>query len=223
MTDYWLVLADTQWKLGRLDETIKKKAIEIIEHDEDLIYYAYEQDLYEERKEVLATLLERLKSPQPEPKKIKRLELYICPWKINDSYALQLQGKDAVNAGIENRWLIIIKINEEYIKPGHIMPIVRFKLTESDRLPETLREIDEMPYITLYNLKGEVIYKSLMWIEKKRAMTKVLKRLIHLGNYDFGEPYEPPTTSKSLILLDLLEFEISWRFTWYYSSDSSKG
>jgi len=132
----------------------------------------------------------------------------------------KLQGKDAVNTGIENRWLIIIKIDEKHVKPGHIMPIVRFKLTESDRLPETLREIDELPYFTLYNLKGLIIYKSFMWIENKRAMSKVLKRLVYLGNYDFVEPYEPSTMSNSLLLLDLLELEISKRFTWYYSENS---
>ena len=93
MTDYWLVMADAQWKLGRLNESIKKKAIEIIENDEDLIHYAYEEGLYNERKEVLRILLERLKTPQPEPKKIKKLELYICPWKINDAHALQVTRK----------------------------------------------------------------------------------------------------------------------------------
>lgn len=220
MTDYWLVMADTQWKLGRLDESIKKKAIEIIENDEDLIHYVYEEDLYNERKEVLSDLLERLKTPQPEPKKIKKLEFYICPWKVNDAYALQMKGKDAVNAGIENRWLIIIKIDEKFVKPGHIMPIVRFKLTKSEILPETLSDINELPYFMLYNVKGLIIYKSFVWIERKRATSKVLNRLVYLGNYDFVEPHEPPTSSSVDTPLDLLEFEISKRFTWYYNADS---
>ncbi len=213
-------MADTQWKLGRLDEAIKKKAIEIIENDEDLVHYAYEQSLYDERKVVLEYLLKQLNSPQPIPKKMKKLELYICQWKINDAYALQLKGKDSVNAGIENRWLIIIKIDEKYIKPGHIMPIVRFKLTESDVLPKTLKEIDEMPYFILYNLKGLVIYKSLIWTEKTRAMSRVLNRLIYLGKYNFVEPYEPSTAYSVDTLLEILEFEISKRFTWYYSENS---
>jgi len=220
MTDYWLVMADTQWKIGRLDESVKKKAIDIIENDEDLIHYAYEVDLYNERKEVLRILLERLKTPQPEPKKIKKLEFYICPWKVNDAYALQMKGKDAIHAGIENRWLIIIKIDEKYVKPGHIMPIVRFKLTASDQLPETLSDINELPYFMLYNVKGLVIYKSYMWIEKKRAMSKVLKRLIYLGNFDFVEPYEPPSSSQSLVPIDLIEQEIPKRYSWYYNADS---
>jgi hypothetical protein len=220
MTDYWLVMADTQWVLGRLDDSVKNKAIDIIENDEDLIHYAYDQCLYDGRKEVLRNLLERLKSPQPEPKKIKKLELYICPWKVNDAYALQMKGKDAANAGIENRWLIIIKIDEKYIKPGHIMPIVRFKLTKSDRLPETLSDINELPYFMLYNVKGLIIYKSFIWIEKKKAMSKVLKRLIYLGNFDFVEPYEPPTSSQSLVPIDLIEQEIPKRYSWYYNVDS---
>lgn len=220
MTDYWLVMADTQWKLGRLDESIKKKAIEIIENDEDLIHYTYEEYLYNERKEVLRYLLERLKSPQPESKKIKKLEFYICPWRVNDAYALQMKGKDAINAGIENLWLIIIKIDEKYVKPGHIMPIVRFKLTKSEILPETLSDINELPYFMLYNVKGLIIYKSFIWIEKKKAMSKVLKRLVYLGNYDFVEPYEPPTSSQSLVPIDLIEQEIPKRYSWYYNADS---
>ncbi|MFA7076667.1 MAG: hypothetical protein WC152_08410 [Candidatus Izemoplasmatales bacterium] len=220
VTDYWLVMGDTQWNLGRLDALIKKRVIEIIDSNEDLVHYTNDQDLYEERKKVLENLLQKLKSPQPERKKIQKVELYVCPWKNNDVYAFQLKGKDASSAGIENRWLIIIKINEKYIKPGHVMPIVRFKLTKSDRLPATLREIDDFPYFMIYNFKGLIIYKSLMWIEKTRNMSRILKRLIYLGNYDFVEPYEPPTTSKSLLVLDLLEFEISKRFTWYYNTDS---
>jgi hypothetical protein len=220
MTDYWLVLADTQWKLGRLDESIKKKAIDIIQNDEDLIHYAYEGELYDEREKVLRDLLERLNSSQPEPKKIKKLEYYTCPWKVNDAYALQMRGKDAMNAGIENRWLIIIKIDEKFVKPGHIMPIVRFKLTKSEILPEILSDINELPYFMLYNVKGLNIYKSFMWIEKKKAMSKVLKRLVYLGNYDFAEPYEPPTLFSVPSFIDLLEFEISKRYSWYYNADS---
>ena len=222
MTDYWLVMADTQWVLGRLDDSVKNKAIDIIENDEDLIHYAYDQCLYDGRKEVLRNLLERLKSPQPEPKKIKKLELYICPWKVNDAYALQMKGKDAINAGIENRWLIIIKIDEKYIKPGHIMPIVRLKLTKSEILPENLEAIDELPYFTLVNSKNLIIYKSFMWIEKTRAITKVLNRLVYLGNYDFIEPNEPITSHSVDSPMDLLEFEISKRFTWYYTINSDQ-
>jgi hypothetical protein len=59
-----------------------------------------------------------------------------------------------------------------------------------------------------------------MWIEKKRAMSKVLKRLIYLGNFDFVEPYEPPTSSQSLIPIDLIEQEIPKRYSWYYNADS---
>lgn len=216
MNDYWLVMADTQWKLGRLDETIKQKAIKIIENDEDLIHYSYDQSLFDERKQVLNHLLEKIKSPQPQPKKIKKFKLYICPWKINDAYALQLQGKDAIKAGIVNRWLIIIKIDDKYIKPGHIMPTVRFKLTESDCLPKTLGEISQLPYFTLINSKDLIIYKSLLWIEKTRKMSKELDRLIYLGNYCFNEPEEIPTSQSVSMILDLLEFEIAKRFTWYY-------
>jgi hypothetical protein len=51
-------------------------------------------------------------------------------------------------------------------------------------------------------------------------MSKVLKRLVYLGNYDFAEPYEPPTSFSFPSFIDLLEFEISKRYSWYYNADS---
>lgn len=41
---FWLALAATQWKIGRLDERTKEKALSIIENGNDLLRWYHEND-----------------------------------------------------------------------------------------------------------------------------------------------------------------------------------
>ncbi|HEY9062996.1 MAG TPA: Imm26 family immunity protein [Pseudobacteroides sp.] len=66
----WLSLASTQWKLGRLEDKIKEKAIEIIDTGIDLKRWEEEPKLLVKRKNVLDKLKEQLNSPQCLPKKV---------------------------------------------------------------------------------------------------------------------------------------------------------
>lgn len=61
---FWIALADTQWNNGSLLEEVKKKAIEIIDNEIDLEKWAYESELYIQRKEELNKLKERLNDNQ---------------------------------------------------------------------------------------------------------------------------------------------------------------
>lgn len=68
---FWLSLAATQWKLGRLEESIKMKAISIIDSGEDLLRWANEKDRTK-REKVLQRVREQLLSPHPAPKKVSK-------------------------------------------------------------------------------------------------------------------------------------------------------
>lgn len=67
---FWLALASTQWKLGRLQEEVKSKAINIIEDGTDLKRWSEEEADYKKRGKVLEKLKQQLLSKQPEAKKI---------------------------------------------------------------------------------------------------------------------------------------------------------
>lgn len=67
---FWIALAATQWDLGRLQENVKNKALEIIDSKRDLS--RWQENLKDQKKRgiVLQKLKEKLLSPQPEAKKI---------------------------------------------------------------------------------------------------------------------------------------------------------
>src|SRR4051794_1625008 len=67
----WLALAATQWKGGRLEERVKKRAIEIIDAGSDLNRWQDNPSLIAKRKVVLEKLRSQLLSPQPPTTKIK--------------------------------------------------------------------------------------------------------------------------------------------------------
>jgi hypothetical protein len=71
---FWLSLAATQWKIGRLNEEVKIKAIEIIDNGSDLErwYEEGEPGWAKQREKHLLKLKDQLLSPQPEPKKVKK-------------------------------------------------------------------------------------------------------------------------------------------------------
>ena len=46
---FWIALADTMWKVGRLTEEVKQKALEIIENKQDLEKWKESQKEYEKR------------------------------------------------------------------------------------------------------------------------------------------------------------------------------
>src|SRR5262249_32527133 len=75
---FWLALANLQWQFGRLDESVKAKALELIDSGEALKRWAHRPVNPRDRKcrlGILAKLRQKLSSHQPAPKKIRHLHL----------------------------------------------------------------------------------------------------------------------------------------------------
>jgi hypothetical protein len=145
---FWFALADTQWELGRLLPVVKKKAIEWIEKGVDQEKWRLENPREAKiRDAVLKKLKEKLNSPLPEEKKIAKHKIYKCEWKIGDVYAYKLESDYAKENGFSERYLLIHKVDECIWHPGHIIPIVRIKITENDILPNNEKEFEELEYI----------------------------------------------------------------------------
>lgn len=70
ITTFWLSLALIQWKLGRLQEDVKTKALHIIESGIDLEHWEEDLKVKKKREVVLLKLKDQLNSPQPETKKV---------------------------------------------------------------------------------------------------------------------------------------------------------
>jgi len=88
----WLALAAAQWDCGRLEEPVKAKALEIIDNGSSLAPWSIEGEsrLLKQRQAVLAKLRDKLQSPQPAAKRIKKLPQNDCPWPVGEVLAFRL-------------------------------------------------------------------------------------------------------------------------------------
>ena len=91
---FWLALADTQWKYGRLTAEVKEKALEVINSGKDLERWEEDKKLYAKRKKVLEELRERLNTKQPEEKKVRKMTFTRPNWKVGDILLYQIQEED---------------------------------------------------------------------------------------------------------------------------------
>lgn len=175
---FWFALADTQWELGRLLPNVKLNAIKWLTNDFNLKKWELESPKNVTiRKEVLKNLLKKLQSPMPGEKKITKYNLYRCNWKIGDAFAYKFESDLAKEKALNSYFLIIQKIDEYVWWPGHIVPIVYWRV--SRQLPYTKQDIDNSEYIINSNYDG-VTYRRTMITTSSRIIPK---KLIKLGNF----------------------------------------
>jgi hypothetical protein len=89
---FWLALAATQWKCGRLEERVKREALAVIDNGSDLSRW---QDSHRERKKregVLLKLREQLETPQPPEKRIPRRFRDSSDWQVGELIAYRLRS-----------------------------------------------------------------------------------------------------------------------------------
>jgi hypothetical protein len=75
---FWVALAATQWEYGRLDATVKKRALKAIDQGTDLERWT-ESKSRQKRKAVLAALREKLLSQPPSPRMPRRRQTVEVP------------------------------------------------------------------------------------------------------------------------------------------------
>lgn len=67
---FWFALADTQWNLGRLEDTVKRNALYYIQNCSDRKRWKSENlEKAKKREQVLGKLKEKLMTPQPEKRR----------------------------------------------------------------------------------------------------------------------------------------------------------
>jgi hypothetical protein len=203
---FWFVLADTQWKLGRLLPKVKEKAIQYILDGEHLkIWFEENPKLGLKRKEVLDKLVNQLNSPMPETKKISTYKYYRNDWKLGDTYAYQLNGDFAKENGLDGRYIIIHKIGDHEERKGtdkDVFPIIHMKITPDKNLPKNVNEIEACEYIRLNRNSNDkkFDYTSYLWETSSRFFNK----LIYVGNYSITPPSDECTTRYYGILFTTL-------------------
>jgi hypothetical protein len=110
---FWLALAATQWKYGRLEFRVLHKALEVIDNGSDLARWDSPKD-QRKRQTVLEALRAKLASPQPPEKRVRRLFRDSNEWQVGNlvTYRL-LSGR-----------LIILRVIGHHTDKGGTSPIV---------------------------------------------------------------------------------------------------
>lgn len=100
---FWLALAATQWKLGRLLDDVRDRAIAIIDSEEDLRRWQdNSRSEVNQRKKHLAKLREQLQSPQPKAKKLKPFPKSTTDFRVGDVAAYRLDEQMSVRFCVLN-------------------------------------------------------------------------------------------------------------------------
>lgn len=89
---FWLALAATQWRCGRLEDRVRAKAIEVIETGADVRRWRDNPRDLARREAVLTKLLEQLRSPQPARKRIAKRFRNSSEWKPGEVIAYKLRS-----------------------------------------------------------------------------------------------------------------------------------
>jgi hypothetical protein len=134
---FWFALAAAQMETGRLSPAVRDQALQIIDAGGDVARWAAEdQSLARQRERVLAKLAEKLRGPQPKPKKLRR----------PTSLAVQFDRGDVVhvrNAADGSEGLFLVVDHQEY---NGLHPVVEAYAWEGGRLPSE-QELRELPLV----------------------------------------------------------------------------
>lgn len=88
---FWIALALTQWKLGRLEARSKEQALRMIESGQDLRRWQ-DTKLNKKRIAVLEEARQQLLSPPPSPKKVRRAIKNANDWLVGEVIGFQLRS-----------------------------------------------------------------------------------------------------------------------------------
>ena len=183
---FWLALAETQWRVGRLTPEVKAKALDCIEEKGGLALWKNDFKGGVAWQRTLSKLKGKLESPMPKERKFPRLEQN--PWKLHDVYAYKLYGKFAEEKNLVGKYMLLQKIGED--EHGHGKRIIKHMQIQAidhifDALP-TLEDINK--------------YRILPMEDKLNTPFKDPQRPLAMNGYTYIEkPSEYP--AKNLTFL----------------------
>lgn len=184
---FWLALADTQWDFGRLEESVKDKALFCIGYAESSLNSPnYLKGSRKARTDCLLALKKKLLTPPPKPKRIRSHSPYRCPWKDGDVFAYQLQGQLAETYHMKDKYLYFVKAESSKWYPGHIVPSVYFYQALTDELM-SLVDVEMLEYMPqffaprAYTLNPSRRRLYLLTLLSDTADAVPLEQLTHIG------------------------------------------
>lgn len=200
---FWLALAETMWKMGRLTEEVKQKALKVIEDGEDIKNWKELAEFPEQiktRQNELNRIKEKLNKEMPKARKLKKEVGFNCGWKNGDVYAYQITEKDTEHKEFIGRYILFRKVDDENFDKHIILPIVYASITENNVLPQTQEDLEKLGDIIYIN-QGNVFatYRIILDYTSKKAMHK---NLIYIGNF---QNIKNPVNEYEIVFPDVIK------------------
>lgn len=130
----WYALADTQWKLGRLTDDVKNRAMQSIANDASVEFF--EGKSKEKWRATLEKLNLQLQQPMKPYKRIRNLRDEVAEvWEIGDIYAYQFHTEEAKKNGIYGKYILMQKVADVEGERQKVFPAMVFFDKLYDEVP----------------------------------------------------------------------------------------
>lgn len=181
--DFWLALSSVMYDYGRLNEKVRAKALALIESNND--FERWNEKEYHKRMSELEKLKVKLCSEMPAKRKVAVKKKFECKWNKNDIYFAEI--KAICDSDKEGYFVFCVADKVEFdvrIKGlEDILPVTYLKF--SPRLPNDLKEIDDLPFIMKCK-RDEIAEYRFLWLYD--GFSRIKSKFVFAGNYDFCRP-----------------------------------
>ncbi len=204
--NFYIALADTMWKKGRMTEDIKKMALKMIE--EDKVSERWEDErVRKERAKKLDKVKERIESAMPTRKKISIHKPYVLGWEEKDVYTFQISSNNQKIEGFEKYigWHVLFYVDRIYLEDWYVHGIndeladAYFFLMEEE--PKEASDIKKAKNVCFYWENKAFRYKTCICETSKRSRPSTFR---YLGKYDGFKMPKNENMERGIIFWDKL-------------------
>lgn len=172
---FWMVLSDIMWDLGKLTDEVKEKALYHIDAGNDVAKWEAEsKEKAAKRKQVLEKLKEKLESPMPKERKLRKKRILKNKWQIGDMYTMPIEKSYPRFPEMKAKYLLLIKIDDGKDLSDNIQPIVYIKYLEEEYHDGI--DINELQFSRSYDYSIPFIICGIAGRPKPKELT-------YVGNY----------------------------------------
>ncbi len=197
---FWFALADTQWKHGRLMESVKNNALNFISKFSNTISEQLNEKQITSWKRVLENLSSELISPMPPYRKILSSKVFVRnPWNVGDIYAYRFHSQKSKNAGLYGKYIVFQKVGNALSFDNLTFSVIQIfnKIFSSCPSSEDIDGVDILPLVYPPNIEGtpssiddyipsfDWFTKAIMILDKPSSYPK--KHLTFLGNIGLSD------------------------------------
>ncbi|MFI5490510.1 hypothetical protein [Micromonospora echinaurantiaca] len=200
-TFVWLALAVTQSKLGRLDPTVRDRAVAAIDSGADLERWSDNPRLADKRREVLGKARAQLTGPQPQRRKVRRPSRHVT----------DLQPGDILRYQAATGNLALLRVARIDVKRHAVAPVLVALHVTGTHIP-TQPELDSLAdkLETPFKLDGRPLpsWMSVSWLVTVNQRIDYTAAGFHRTGHTITRPGDPTFDTRTYTSWQLLRHEL---------------